>query len=186
MKLQFWTSKTEKEALNIQRNPVSSNPAYSDFMTMRHSLAPISSLIDASSSTQHQSNYTSMNEIASTMQAPSIPYENPVIYTPTTHRVSKAKKGKRTYACEFPGCGKVCGVTSYLRTFSLGPFLSATCALHRPSVYDCLHRSSPEQNTKGDTKGITTLRLRSHAPDLDVVKRSIDLICWNDTLRDSK
>lgn len=31
----------------------------------------------------------------------------PVTYTPTTHRISKAKKGKRVHACEFPGCNKV-------------------------------------------------------------------------------
>jgi hypothetical protein len=31
-----------------------------------------------------------------------------VTYTPTTHRISKAKKGKRVHACEFPGCSKVC------------------------------------------------------------------------------
>lgn len=31
-----------------------------------------------------------------------------VTYTPTTRRVSKAKKGKRVHACEFPGCDKVC------------------------------------------------------------------------------
>src|SRR5436190_23363336 len=30
-----------------------------------------------------------------------------VTYTPTTHRVSKAKKGKRVHLCEFPGCNKV-------------------------------------------------------------------------------
>jgi hypothetical protein len=29
-----------------------------------------------------------------------------VIYTPTTHRISKAKKGKPVHYCEF-GCGKV-------------------------------------------------------------------------------
>lgn len=33
----------------------------------------------------------------------------PVTYTPTTHRISKAKKGKRVHACEFPGCNKVRG-----------------------------------------------------------------------------
>lgn len=32
----------------------------------------------------------------------------PVTYTPTTHRISKAKKGKRVHACEYPGCNKVC------------------------------------------------------------------------------
>ncbi|KAL4788205.1 hypothetical protein BJX76DRAFT_200205 [Aspergillus varians] len=31
----------------------------------------------------------------------------PITYTPTTHRISKAKKGKRVHACEFPGCQKV-------------------------------------------------------------------------------
>lgn len=31
----------------------------------------------------------------------------PVTYTPATHRVSKAKKGKRVHACEYPGCNKV-------------------------------------------------------------------------------
>lgn len=31
-----------------------------------------------------------------------------VTYTPTTHRISKAKKGKKVHACEYPGCSKVC------------------------------------------------------------------------------
>ncbi|KAL4921654.1 hypothetical protein BDW62DRAFT_174167 [Aspergillus aurantiobrunneus] len=31
----------------------------------------------------------------------------PITYTPTTHRISKAKKGKRVHACEYPGCQKV-------------------------------------------------------------------------------
>ena len=31
-----------------------------------------------------------------------------VTYTPTTHRISKAKKGKKVHACEFPGCTKAC------------------------------------------------------------------------------
>ncbi|KAL8763077.1 MAG: hypothetical protein Q9184_001037 [Pyrenodesmia sp. 2 TL-2023] len=30
-----------------------------------------------------------------------------VSYTPTTHRISKAKKGKKVHVCEFPGCNKV-------------------------------------------------------------------------------
>jgi hypothetical protein len=33
-------------------------------------------------------------------------FEGPITYTPTTHRISKAKKGKRVHACEFPGCNK--------------------------------------------------------------------------------
>jgi hypothetical protein len=31
----------------------------------------------------------------------------PVTYTPTTHRISKAKKGKRVHACQHDGCDKV-------------------------------------------------------------------------------
>ncbi|CAL5866495.1 uncharacterized protein PFLUO_LOCUS704 [Penicillium psychrofluorescens] len=31
----------------------------------------------------------------------------PTTYTPTTHRVSKAKKGKRVHVCEYPRCQKV-------------------------------------------------------------------------------
>ncbi|KAL8833216.1 MAG: hypothetical protein Q9170_004411 [Blastenia crenularia] len=30
-----------------------------------------------------------------------------VTYTPTTHRISKAKKGKKVHVCEHPGCNKV-------------------------------------------------------------------------------
>ena len=41
------------------------------------------------------------------MRNSSVPLEGPVTYTPTTHRISKAKKGKRVHACDFPGCGKV-------------------------------------------------------------------------------
>ena len=44
---------------------------------------------------------------AASMRRSSIPLEAPLTYTPTTHRVSKAKKGKRVHACEFPGCNKV-------------------------------------------------------------------------------
>ena len=44
---------------------------------------------------------------ASSMRHSSIALEAPLTYTPTTHRVSKAKKGKRVHACEYPGCNKV-------------------------------------------------------------------------------
>lgn len=33
--------------------------------------------------------------------------EGEITYTPTTHRISKAKKGKKVHACEYPGCSKV-------------------------------------------------------------------------------
>lgn len=60
-----------------------------------------------------QSDEMSRRESSSTMRTSSLPLEGPVTYTPTTHRVSKAKKGKRVHACEFPGCGKVSGLILY-------------------------------------------------------------------------
>ena len=38
-----------------------------------------------------------------------------ITYTPTTHRISKAKKGKKVHACEYPGCPKVRLVLNRLR-----------------------------------------------------------------------
>ena len=38
------------------------------------------------------------------------PMGGEITYTPTTHRISKAKKGKKVHACEYPGCTKVCSV----------------------------------------------------------------------------
>ena len=37
----------------------------------------------------------------------------PVTYTPTTHRISKAKKGKRVHACQHDGCGKVGAIPAH-------------------------------------------------------------------------
>jgi hypothetical protein len=58
---------------------------------------------------------------ASSMRRSSMPLEVPLTYTPTTHRVSKAKKGKRVHACEFPGCNKVSGSFCY-SDFIISPF----------------------------------------------------------------
>lgn len=58
----------------------------------------------------------------------------PVTYTPTTRRISKAKKGKRVHACQYPSCGKV-GAIIYIYT-STGSIKLTPC------------RSSPEPNTE--------------------------------------
>ena len=42
----------------------------------------------------------------STIATPSL-LDQEITYTPTTHRISKAKKGKKVHACEYPGCTKV-------------------------------------------------------------------------------
>ena len=48
-----------------------------------------------------------MNSRGSVMTMPGM-IGGEITYTPTTHRISKAKKGKKVHACEFPGCTKVC------------------------------------------------------------------------------
>lgn len=70
---------------------------------------------------QPQPNEMPRRESTSTMRTSSISLEGPVTYTPTTHRVSKAKKGKRVHACEFPGCGKVSRESSYSMIFRHQP-----------------------------------------------------------------
>lgn len=56
----------------------------------------------------------------------------PVTYTPTTHRISKAKKGKRVHACQYPACGKV-GAIIYtpIESIKLTPLQVFTRAEHR-------------------------------------------------------
>ncbi|KAJ5777927.1 hypothetical protein N7520_001173 [Penicillium odoratum] len=68
----------------------------------------------------------------STMRrSPQTEISMPVTYTPTTHRISKAKKGKRVHACEFPGCNKVFTRAEHRRRHELN---------HNPEAsYRCTH-----------------------------------------------
>lgn len=62
---------------------------------------------------------------SSTMRTSTTSIGAPVTYTPTTHRISKAKKGKRVHACEFPGCSKVGGaLQQYRGSWLTDPFRS--------------------------------------------------------------
>jgi Zinc finger, C2H2 type len=65
----------------------------------------------------------------------------PITYTPTTHRISKAKKGKRVHACEFPGCNKVFTRAEHRRRHELNHNPEASF----PCTYDgcrkAFHRS---------------------------------------------
>ncbi|KAL5361374.1 C2H2 finger domain protein [Aspergillus floccosus] len=57
----------------------------------------------------------------------------PITYTPTTHRISKAKKGKRVHACEYPGCTKVFTRAEHRRRHELN---------HNPEAcFRCTHSS---------------------------------------------
>ena len=66
---------------------------------------------------------------------------NEISYTPVTHRPSKAKKGKKVHACEYPRCGKV---------QSRSPLLE-----HELTT----NRSSPEQNIRSIISRDSRLRM---------------------------
>ncbi|KAI2254077.1 hypothetical protein LOZ10_006004 [Ophidiomyces ophidiicola] len=55
----------------------------------------------------------------------------PVTYTPATHRVSKAKKGKRVHLCQFPGCNKIFTRAEHRRRHELNhnPQASFVCSV---------------------------------------------------------
>lgn len=53
-----------------------------------------------------------------------------ITYTPTTHRISKAKKGKKVHACEYPGCTKA----SHNFTLEYTSWLTQCRSLLEPST----------------------------------------------------
>ncbi|OKL64095.1 hypothetical protein UA08_00621 [Talaromyces atroroseus] len=85
----------------------------------------------------------SFSSVSSTMRRSSAMAEIPlpITYTPTTHRISKAKKGKRVHACEFPGCNKVFTRAEHRRRHELNHNPEASF----PCTYDgcrkAFHRS---------------------------------------------
>lgn len=76
----------------------------------------------------------------------------PVTYTPTTHRISKAKKGKRVHACQYPSCGKVGAIIYTYRTnqTELTPLQVFTRAEHRRR-HELNH--NPEASYRCTTQG---------------------------------
>ncbi|EAW10788.1 putative C2H2 finger domain protein [Aspergillus clavatus NRRL 1] len=66
----------------------------------------------------------------------------PITYTPTTHRISKAKKGKRVHACEHPGCNKVFTRAEHRRRHELN---------HKPeALYRCPHQGCKKTFHRAD------------------------------------
>ncbi|KAF9894773.1 hypothetical protein FE257_004394 [Aspergillus nanangensis] len=64
----------------------------------------------------------------------------PITYTPTTHRISKAKKGKRVHACEYPGCDKVFTRAEHRRRHELNHNPEALFRCSRPGCKKAFHR----------------------------------------------
>ncbi|PKY07390.1 hypothetical protein P168DRAFT_324809 [Aspergillus campestris IBT 28561] len=97
----------------------------------------------------------------------------PVTYTPTTHRISKAKKGKRVHACQYPGCAKVFTRAEHRRRHELNhnPEALFGCtqdgcnkAFHRPDLL-ARHMERHDLETQLDT---ASWEQPTHAPVVDV------------------
>ncbi|KAK5454203.1 hypothetical protein LTS15_006203 [Exophiala xenobiotica] len=73
------------------------------------------------------------------MRTSSISMEGPSSCTPTG-RISKAKKGKRVHACEFPGCGKVFTRAEHRRRHELNHNPEALFPCTRPGCKKAFHR----------------------------------------------
>ncbi|WEW60434.1 hypothetical protein PRK78_005920 [Emydomyces testavorans] len=102
----------------------------------------------------------------------------PVTYTPATHRISKAKKGKRVHLCQFPGCNKVFTRAEHRRRHELNhnPQASFVCSVegcgkgfHR---HDLLARHMEKHDSQTQTPKPSPSRRRqnSHASTLSDTK----------------
>ena len=87
--------------------PIIPQPTYSETILQRPILATDPSTLPAQQVAQEPSSATSRRRSSSSMRNASMTFENITPTATPTGRVSKAKKGKRVHACEFPGCGKV-------------------------------------------------------------------------------
>lgn len=89
--------------------PILPQPTYSQTILQPPILATSPSVLPqqivAAGSPSSQSRRLS----TSSMRNASMSYENVAPSSTPTGRISKAKKGKRVHACEYPGCGKVSG-----------------------------------------------------------------------------
>ncbi|KAL6246134.1 hypothetical protein RBB50_007287 [Rhinocladiella similis] len=107
-------------------------PTPDTFASTRSPIVP-----DSPHSTLESSN--SRRESVSTMRTSSISLDGPPTCTPTG-RVSKAKKGKRVHACEFPGCGKVFTRAEHRRRHELNHNPEALFPCTRPGCRKAFHR----------------------------------------------
>lgn len=96
--------------------PTIPQPTYSETILQRPTLATDHSTLPPQQITPAPSSATSRRRSSSSMRNASMTIENVTPTATPTGRISKAKKGKRVHACEFPGCGKVCS-HQHLRVF---------------------------------------------------------------------
>ncbi|KAL3470538.1 hypothetical protein BJX99DRAFT_48139 [Aspergillus californicus] len=92
----------------------------------------------------------------------------PVTYTPTTHRISKAKKGKRVHACEYPGCNKVFTRAEHKRRHELNHNPEALYRCTQSGCRKSFHRSDlltrHMERHELEAQMESTARWERHAP----------------------
>lgn len=84
-----------------------SQPTYSQTILQPPTLATDTSSLPPQTFSVRSSSATSRRASSGSMRNASMNFEHVQPTSTPTGRISKAKKGKRVHACEFPGCGKV-------------------------------------------------------------------------------
>lgn len=92
-----------------------SQPTYSQTILQPPTLATDTSSLPPQSFSAGPSSATSRRASSGSMRNASMTFEHIQPSSTPTGRVSKAKKGKRVHACEFPGCGKVIDTTNFCK-----------------------------------------------------------------------
>ncbi|KAJ6125921.1 hypothetical protein N7471_010414 [Penicillium samsonianum] len=87
----------------------------------------------------------------------------PITYTPVTKHVSKAKKGKRVHACDYPGCSKVSILSISLSAHTHSPSKTLTRAEHlrRHKITHNQQSPYPRRSTK-DVNQSTSSKSLTH------------------------
>lgn len=103
--------------------PILPQPTYSETILQRPTIATDPSILPPQSFAPGPPSATptsaSRRQSSSSMRNASMTFENIAPTSTPTGRISKAKKGKRVHACEFPGCGKVRHVHAWIFLLAL-------------------------------------------------------------------
>ncbi|KAK2768655.1 hypothetical protein FQN54_000511 [Arachnomyces sp. PD_36] len=165
----------QSPGVSINRLAPISNPLIATLPSQRH--LPVPELPPPTSSHLPSHSSIIMRQPPATLPGASAT----VTYTPTTHRVSKAKKGKRVHACEFPGCNKIFTRAEHRRRHQLNhsPEASFPCkisgcrkAFHRPDLL-ARHMERHELDAQAEEAHQTHARQSSYTPAYSDTSRQI-------------
>ncbi|KAK5081969.1 hypothetical protein LTR05_007111 [Lithohypha guttulata] len=120
--------------------PFLSQPTYSQTILQAPTLATDSSSLPPQPHVADLPSGRSRRHSSSSMRNASTTFEHVAPASTPTGRVSKAKKGKRVHACEFPGCGKVFTRAEHRRRHELNHNPDAVFRCQQPSCGKAFHR----------------------------------------------